>query len=368
MRSRQNFSLPVSVMNIAFVNSTKKWGGVKTWCLDTAAALNQLSHLAVIFGKDERFIARARQRNIESYSINFGLDYNPILTYKFYSFFKKRNIQFVVANVGKDIKSAGIAAKCAKIPLIVHIGSPGDIQDTSENKILHNFTKPAFLCCSEYTKTGFFSSFPHSKKFPTTAIHPGTIISDHEIVTDCPARLITTSQLNKDKRHVDVLHACAILAANKIDFSLTIVGEGALSDKLRALVQELGLMDRVSFTGYIDDVAQELRSADIFILPSQCEPLGIALEEAMAHGLVPIARNAGGAPEIWPGFLRSHLVPPHSQGADFAAALTPLLTMPRHQLHELKNRVRSHAAKTFSVELQTNKFLDFIRSAVRDAS
>jgi hypothetical protein len=28
-------------MNIAFVNSTKKWGGVKTWCLDMATALRE---------------------------------------------------------------------------------------------------------------------------------------------------------------------------------------------------------------------------------------------------------------------------------------------------------------------------------------
>lgn len=355
-------------MNIAFVNSTRKWGGVKTWCIDTAAALKELKIASVIFGKDKRFIDRAAQKKIESYQINFGPDYNPILIYRLYSFFIDRKISHVVANVGKDIKSAGIAARIAGIPLIVHVGSPGDIENTLENKILHNFTKPYFFCCSEYTKNGFLNNVPYAKKFNAAVIHPGTEISKHEIQTNETLKIITTSQLNKDKRHVDVLEACKILADRNVDFSLTIVGEGALSAELKELTLNLGLSDRVAFTGYVNDVGAELRAADIFILPSQCEPLGLALEEAMANGLIPIARNAGGAPEIWPEFLGSHLLPPHSRGEQFAEALAALLRMPWQEIHHLKHRVRVHAADTFSIALQTRKFLDFMLSFDRDAS
>ncbi|MBU4524566.1 MAG: glycosyltransferase [Desulfomicrobium sp.] len=355
-------------MNIAFVNSTRKWGGVKTWCIDTATALKELNINSIIFGKDKRFIDRATQRKIESHPIKFGPDYNPILIYKLYSFFKKRKIQFVVANVGKDIKSAGIAARIAGIPLIVHIGSPGDIKNKFENKILHFFTKPVFVCCSEYTKSGFLKNVPYAKKFKIAAIHPGTEISKHEIQTNNTLKIITTSQLNKDKRHIDVLEACKILADRKLKFFLNIIGEGALSAELKVLVQKLGLTDRVFFSGYVNDVTTELRAADIFILPSQCEPLGIALEEAMANGLVPIARNAGGAPEIWPEFLASHLLPSESRGAEFAEILSTLLHRPWQEIHELKNRVRDHAAQTFSIELQTKKFLDFMLSSRHDAS
>lgn len=355
-------------MNIAFVNSTRKWGGVKTWCIDTAAALKELNVDSVIFGKDKRFIDRAKQRNIESYLINFGVDYNPILIYRLYSFFKKRKIKYIVANVGKDIKSAGIAAKISEIPLIVHIGSPGDISAKLENKLLHNFTKPSFICCSEYTKFGFLKNIPHVNKFKTSAIHPGTVISKHNIQTNKILKIITTSQLNKDKRHIDILEACKILADRKLNFSLNIVGEGSLSAELKELALKLGLANRVFFTGYVNDVAKELRAADIFILPSQCEPLGIALEEAMANGLIPIARNAGGAPEIWPGFLSSHLLPPQSRGAEFAEILTTLLHAPWQEIHALKHQVRSHASKTFSIELQTKKFLDFMLSCGHDTS
>jgi len=355
-------------MNIAFVNSTRKWGGVKTWCIDTAAALKEYHVGSVIFGKDKRFIDRAKQKKIESYQIKFGIDYNPILIHNLYYFFIKRKIAYVIANVGKDIKSAGIAAKIARIPLIIHIGSPGDIKNKMENKILHSIIHPYFVCCSEYTKCGFLKNVPYANKFTTAAIHPGTEISKHEIQTNTTFKIITTSQLNKDKRHIDVLEACKILADKKLDFSLTIVGEGALSAELKLLVHKFGLTDRVVFTGYVDDVAKELRAADIFILPSRCEPLGIALEEAMANGLIPIARDTGGAPEIWPEFLRSHLLPSQSRGAEFAEALSSLLRLPWQEIHELKNCVRSHAAQTFSIELQTKKFLDYMLSCGRNAS
>jgi len=355
-------------MNIAFVNSTRKWGGVKTWCIDTATALKKLNIDSVIFGKDKKFTDRAAQKKIKSYQVNFGADYNPILIYRLYSFFTKRKISHVVANVGKDIKSAGIAARIAGIPLIVHIGSPGDIKNKIENRILHSFIKPSFVCCSEYTKSGFLKNVTYARKFKATAIHPGTEISKHEIQTNTTLKIITTSQLNKDKRHIDVLEACKILADRGLNFSLTIVGEGALSAELKELALKLGLSDRVAFTGYVSDVTTELRAADIFILPSQCEPLGIALEEAMANGLIPIARNAGGAPEIWPDFLDSHLLPPQSRGLQFAEILTALIEMPWQELHELKHRVRAHASETFSIELQTRKFLDFVLSAGLDTS
>ena len=38
-------------MRIAFVNSTKKWTGVKTWCLDMGKALQAQGHQVWIFGR-----------------------------------------------------------------------------------------------------------------------------------------------------------------------------------------------------------------------------------------------------------------------------------------------------------------------------
>lgn len=347
-------------MNICFVNSTRKWGGVKTWCISTASEARSLGVQSVIFGKDARLIERAQQNGIDAHIIDFKFDYNPITIWKFYSFFKNNKIDCVILNVGKDIKSAGIAARILGIPTIHRIGSPGDVRYTLENKILHHFIHPALICCSEYTKYGLLNNLPYLENFKIAAIYPGVDISTHSILTNKPYKLITTSQLNEDKRHIDVIHACRILADMDIEFSLKIVGEGALSKELRQRVTQLGLDERIRFVGYTNDVTKELRAADFFILPSRHEPLGIALEEAMANGLIPIARNAGGVPEIWPAFLCSDLLPPESKGPEFAKVLKKFLQMPEDAVTHLKECVRDHARNTFSTQKQSQRVVEFI--------
>lgn len=352
-------------MNIAFVNSTRKWGGVKTWCINTASELAKLGVSCVLFGKDPRFVERAGEKGVEAHRLRFGFDYNPLLVGKFLAFFKRRAIDCVIVNVGKDLKSAGLAARIAGIPVIHRIGSPGDVRHTLENRALHHIIRPAVICCSEYTRIGLLRNLPYLATFNTTTIHPGVEISAHELVPHGRRTFVTTSQLNKDKRHADVIEACKIMADDGLDFSLTIVGEGKLSADLREQVTTLGLNGHVRFTGYTGNVAGELRNADFFILPSHSEPLGIALEEAMAGGLIPIARNAGGVPEIWPDFLRPHLLPQASRGPEFADLLTRLIRMPETEIAALKRRVHEHARSAFSLESQSKKVLDFIASLVK---
>ena len=349
-------------MNIAFVNSTRKWGGVKTWCINTASELARLGVGSVLFGKDPRFIERAGQKGIEARQIRFGFDYNPLVIAKFLTFFRKRDIDCVIVNIGKDLKSAGLAARMAGIPVIHRIGSPGDVRHTLENRALHHIIRPAVICCSEFTRQGLLEHLPYLKAFNTTTIHPGVDIPAHPLATGAKRTFITTSQLNRDKRHSDVIEACRILADQGLDFALTIVGEGRLSGELKAQVETLGLGGHVRFSGYTNDVPGELRKADFFILPSRCEPLGIALEEAMASGLIPVARNAGGVPEIWPPFLPGHLLPRESRGPEFAALMSSLLRLPTAEVDALKSRVREHARSTFSVQSQSARVLDFVAS------
>ena len=350
------------IMNVAFVNSTKKWGGEKTWCIDTATEFEKLGVKSVLFGKDPRFTKRAGENGIEAHQIHFGFDYNPLLVGKFLTFFIKRKINCVFVNVGKDLKSAGLAARLAGIPVILRCGSPGDIRSSLENLILHYTIRPSVMCCSEYTRKGLLHNLPYLTKFNTTSILPGVKISSHSLTLHRRRTFITTSQLNKDKRHKDIIDACKILADAGLDFALIIVGEGKLFGKLTEQVDQLGLNDHVHFTGYTSEVEKKLLDADFFILPSYKEPLGIALEEAMAGGLIPVARNAGGVPEIWPKFLPDHLLPQTSTGVEFAQLLSKLIHLPETQVNDLKHMVREHARESFSRETQSKHVLKFIES------
>ena len=57
----------------------------------------------------------------------------------------------------------------------------------------------------------------------------------------------------------------------------------------------------VEYVGYLprrEDVIEVFHRADVLVLPSRCEPYGMALVEAMNQGLPCIVSNTGGMPEI----------------------------------------------------------------------
>lgn len=67
---------------------------------------------------------------------------------------------------------------------------------------------------------------------------------------------------------------------------------------LRARSDELGLRDRILFTGYRADAVRLLDAVDVLVHPATREPLGRVILEAMAKGKPVVAVNAGGPAEI----------------------------------------------------------------------
>jgi glycosyltransferase involved in cell wall biosynthesis len=69
---------------------------------------------------------------------------------------------------------------------------------------------------------------------------------------------------------------------------------------LRGLARDLGIEDRIGFTGFSDQPASVMRSLDILVHAStQPEPFGLVIAEGMACGRAVIASNAGGAAEVF---------------------------------------------------------------------
>ncbi|MBO9534599.1 MAG: glycosyltransferase family 4 protein [Solirubrobacteraceae bacterium] len=84
----------------------------------------------------------------------------------------------------------------------------------------------------------------------------------------------------------------------------------AFAEGLPALATELGVADRVHFTGEIDDVPQLLAALDVLLVPSWEEAFGRVVVEGMAMGLPVIATSNGGPPEIIGDNRTGFLLPP----------------------------------------------------------
>jgi glycosyltransferase involved in cell wall biosynthesis len=115
---------------------------------------------------------------------------------------------------------------------------------------------------------------------------------------DGPLRLLNVAWLAEKKGHAHLLEALARLGRD--DVALDVVGEGELRNALEKRARELGLAERVRFLGPRShaEVAELMRGAHLFVLPSLYENLPVVLIEAMASGLPSVATRVGGVPEL----------------------------------------------------------------------
>ena len=141
---------------------------------------------------------------------------------------------------------------------------------------------------------------------------------------DGPVRLLTVAALVAKKGHADLLDALAELAGQR-EITLDLVGEGDLRDELQERAGRLGLAAAVRFHGERpkEEVADLMRRADLFVLPSLFENLPCVLIEAMASGLPSVATAVGGVPDLLDD-ASGMVCPPHDPRA-LAAAISSAL-------------------------------------------
>lgn len=125
------------------------------------------------------------------------------------------------------------------------------------------------------------------------------------------------------------------------DVHLLIVGEpppekAGFDVELKQMAGELGISNRVHFTGFLLDTADAYSAMDVCVLASKKETFGLVLLEAMTHGLPIIATNAGGVPEIISDSVNGLLVNPEDP-AEMADAMRKMINNPDLRMELAKN-------------------------------
>lgn len=130
-------------------------------------------------------------------------------------------------------------------------------------------------------------------------------LADDDIVVCCVAILRAT------KGHRELIEALRPLMAANPKIHLVIVGSGSpLYEQLQALIQEIGLADRIHMLGFRNDVANIMAGSDIFALPTRKEASGTVFVEAAACGLPVVGVDVGGVSEMLRNGETGVLVPP----------------------------------------------------------
>lgn len=134
---------------------------------------------------------------------------------------------------------------------------------------------------------------------------------------DGALRLLTVSRLVTSKGQDVLLRAIALLRGRGLNVRLRIGGDGPERDALTKLAAELKVDDCVTFLGSLaeDRYLAEMLGADVFVLASHGEPMGVVYMESMATEAATVGTAAGGVGEIITDGVDGVLVPPRNPEA-----------------------------------------------------
>ncbi len=99
--------------------------------------------------------------------------------------------------------------------------------------------------------------------------------------------LVFTGQQNKKKNTESILRACGRLKEDGLDFQLLMIGDGPDAQFLRRLAEELGIAERVIFTGFLSDRPTLLalyERSDLMVFPSIYDNAPMVVREAATMG------------------------------------------------------------------------------------
>jgi glycosyltransferase involved in cell wall biosynthesis len=174
-------------------------------------------------------------------------------------------------------------------------------------------------------------------------------------------RLICVGALGPHKGQDLLVEALAGLAER--DWHCVLAGpldrDRAYVEQLQARITRLGYGHRIRLSGVLTGAAlsHAYTTADLLVAPSRSETYGMAVTEALAHGLPVIAAAVGGLPEALgataDGGRPGQLVPPGDPAA-LAAALAHWLGDERHR-HRLRAAARQRQSALHGWEQTTQE-------------
>lgn len=193
-----------------------------------------------------------------------------------------------------------LAAFFAGVPVrIVHSHSPG-----SENKgsgLLYKSMRAGYhqamklfmktathrLGCSEAANEYAYGR-NWSKSGRCRVINNGINLQQFRVARDIgagPIQFVTVGRICEVKNPFFIVEVMKELMEARRDIYFTWVGTGPLEEKVRKMVESLGLTDHFTLLGDRRDVAAVLSRMDYMLFPSKWEGLSMALVEAQAAGL-----------------------------------------------------------------------------------
>ena len=178
-------------------------------------------------------------------------------------------------------------------------------------------------------------------------------------------RLLYVGRLAATKGLPILMQSLASLRSRYPDLVLTVVGDGPDRTALEDQAAQLGVTPNMRFLGYRSqaEVRDEMRGADVFVLPSFAEGVPVVLMEALATGVPVVATRVAGVGELVEDGVSGYLVPP-GDPIPLVGAVEKLIEDPA-----LRSRFgaagRARVEKEFDVRREAARLQSILTTALR---
>jgi glycosyltransferase involved in cell wall biosynthesis len=171
-------------------------------------------------------------------------------------------------------------------------------------------------------------------------------------------RAVFTGRLHPQKNLPLLIQAWAFVASRS-PANLILIGPGNQREGLMELARSLGISDRVQFAGAVDNPADYLRAADLFILPSVAEGMSNSLLEAMATALPCVVSSIGGNTDLVTDRHTGRLVEAATPEA-WSAAVLELVDHPEES-RRMGAAARERIDREFALPVVVDRYCDLYR-------
>jgi len=224
------------------------------------------------------------------------------------------------------------------------------------------------IAVSEFGRSQIWRWAPYEQWSKVHVVHCGLdpmfLKAEPVPVPEAP-RLVCVGRFAEQKGLPVLVRAAGLLKRRGVDFELTLVGGGPLQGEIEALVDGLGLRDRVRLAGWRSnaEVRDFILQSRALVLPSFAEGLPVVLMEALALGRPVVSTWVAGIPELVRPGENGWLVPPSSADA-LADALAEVIAAPTARLEEMGRVGAARAAERHDASTEAGRLLGLIRASL----
>ena len=330
------------MMRYLFCESSPNFGGQEQQILLQMAGLGRAGHSCVLACKPGSAIAgEATRRGLEWVPVPFLNSLHLPSVWALHRLIRSRAVNVALCHSGHDANILAFAARTVlRRPVLLRARTylAGRVRPGTVNRFVDRTVVPSeylrrLIIANPAVRPGRvqvlrpivpFEDLQKQSLFPLPESLAGWLCGRAPVV-------VQAAMLRSEKGHRTTLDAITALKNRYPNFACVFAGSGPKEADLRRRVEKLGLVAHVCFAGLVVPVAPLLARADVVIMPSRNEPLGLAQLEALALGVPVVVSDAGGLPETVVDGETGWVVPAGDPGA-WAAAIASAVDDPKEAL------------------------------------